>query len=343
MDSPDVDPCTLYLGTGNGLVVARLAGETLAVIHRGIEGNAVRDVAVHPDDPADAFVGCGLRGWGLYHTKDAGKTVESLGFEDQWVWGVTRDPTDPDRVYVGTEPPTLSVSDDGGETFEAFAGIDELPSRDRWTFFHEPFEAGHVHGIAIHPDRPERIVAGVEHGALVRSVDGGETWDERLVGHDLHRIAFHPDDPDVVAAAAGDGLHTSRDGGNSWESVDPLHGKYLHAIVFDPSAPERMYVYADRKGAPVYASEDGGERWELVGEGLPAAKPADTLRLHPTDPETLLYVGDVDEGESRLFASPDRGQSWTPVGETFEKTWRLEVAPPIDSPELELPADRTKQ
>ena len=330
MNALDVDPCTLYVGTGDGLVVARLAGESLEVIDRGIEGNAVRDVAVHPDDPADAFVGCGLRGWGLYHTGDAGKTVESLGFDERWVWGVTRDPTDPERLYVGTEPPMLFVSEDGGATFEAFADIDELPSRDRWTFFHEPFEAGHVHGIAIHPDRPERIVAGVEHGALIVSADGGETWDERLVGHDLHRIAFHPDDPDTVVAAAGSGLFAADDGGDSWESVDPLHGKYLHAVVFDPSAPERLYVYADRSGAPVYASEDGGEHWELVGEGLPAAKPADTLRLHPNDPETLLYVGDVADGKSQLFVSPDRGGSWTPVGEAFEKTWRLEVAPPIE-------------
>ena len=319
--------CRLYLGTGDGLRTARLTRDGAEVTARAVAGNAVRAIAVDPEDPDDAYVGCGLRGWGLYHTEDGGASVESLGFEDVWVWGVARDTADTDTVYVGTEPPMLHVSEDGGETFTALEGLDELPSRPDWTFFHDPFRAGHVHGIAIHPERPERILAGVEHGALVASDDGGETWTESLVGSDVHRVAVRPDDPDAVFAATGSGLYRSSDGGAEWAQVPDLRGLYLHAVVFDPRDPDRTYVYAADDDCPVYRSDDGGDSWMPVGDGLPSASPADTLRLHPDDPETVVYAGDTGDDESHLFVSSDAGGTWERVETALPKVWRMEAVP----------------
>lgn len=322
-----VDPCLLYLGTRDGIRVARLTDGGLEVVERGIAGHVVRDIAIHPADPADVFIGCGLRGWGLHHTADAGATVDSLGFDDRWVWGVVRHPSDPETIYVGTEPPMLYRSTDNGSTFDPLDGIDALPSRSRWTFFHEPFKAGHIHGISLHPDRPERIFAGVEHGALIYSPDGGETWHETLVGSDVHRVAVDPTDPDHVLAATGAGLYRSFDAGDAWVQPRELRGLYLHTVFFDPDSPTRLYVYAARADDPVLTSRDGGDTWSAIGEGLPASRPADNLRRHPTDPETLLYAGDTAEQTSHLFVSPDAGQSWTQVGEPLPKVWRVAVAP----------------
>ena len=344
------EPCLLYLGTEDGIRTVRASEAGPEVVTEGLDGNAVRAIDVSPENPDDVFVGCGLRGWGLHRTADGGRTFHSIGFDEEWVWGVCRHPSNPATVYVGTEPPMLYRSTDDGETFRALECITDVPSRDDWTFFHEPFYAGHVHGIAIHPDRPERIFAGVEHGAVVYSTDGGATWEETLVGSDVHRVAFHPDDPDQVFVATGAGLYRSNDGGENWTSVPDLRGKYLHAIVFgtsdgsDSSATGRMYVYADRDRSPVYRSDgggerdavprassdshsDGGESWEPVGEGLPAASPADTLRLHPENPNVVFYLGDTADGRSQLFVSDDAGESWQELGESFPKVWRLETVP----------------
>lgn len=319
-------PCLLYLGTRDGLCVARLTDGNLEILNRGIEGQAVRDIAVHPADPADAFIGCGLRGWGLHHTVDAGATVEQLGFDDRWVWGVTRHPSDPETVFVGTEPPMLYRSTDAGSTFESFDQLDELPSRSEWTFFHEPFHAGHVHGIALHPDGPDRIFAGVEHGALIYTRDGGETWHDTLLGSDVHRIAVDPTDPDHVLAATGSGLYQSTDAGGEWEQTRDLRGLYLHTILIDPDSPTRRYVYAARDDGPILRSTDGGDTWSAIGEGLPAARPADNLRRHPTDPETLVYAGDTADQTSHLFVSPDAGATWNRVDEPLPKVWRVAAA-----------------
>lgn len=326
--------CMLYLGTGDGLYVVRLHNEELDICNQVADGNAVRDISVHEDNPREVFIGCGLRGWGLYHVDDViGDTLEAddgttqIAFEDQWVWGVTRHPHNPETLYVGTEPPALYVSRDNGETFNRFDGIDSLQSRPDWTFFHEPFYEGHIHGIAIHPEQPDRIVAGVEHGALIYTTDGGETWHEALVGSDVHRVAINPRDAAHVLVATGSGLYQSFDGATTWERTPDLKGYYLHTIHF--AGDDALYVYADRKGDPLYRSTDEGQSWQPVGDGLPAARPADVLRSHPENPEQLIYVGDTTEKTSEVFVSPNAGETWNKLDMSFPKVWRLAVVPDL--------------
>lgn len=319
--------CLLYVGTSDGILVLEFQDEALEPVGRGLQGNAVRGIAIHPHDPEIAYVACGLRGWGLHRTRDAGRNFEMLGFQDRWVWDVAFHPGDPATLFVGTEPPMLHVTRDEGGTFQAFDGIEELPSRSRWMFFHEPFRAGHVHGIAVHLQQPDRIYAGVEHGAFIYSHDAGRTWHEALVGFDLHRVAVDPVNADRVFAGAGEGLYVSADAGRTWNSIPALEGKYVHAIAFDPRSSQTIYVYVAAEGAPLHKSIDGGENWRQIGAGLPAARPADTICLHPQDPGVVFYGGDIGEKISRIFVSQDAGETWQPLPGEFPKIWRMRAAP----------------
>lgn len=320
----------LYVGTSDGLIVLRARGLSLQPIGHIVHGNAVRGIAPHPDDPRIAYVACGLRGWGLHRTRDAGRASECLGFADRWVWDVLLHPRDPATIWVGTEPPMIYASRDQGHTFHALEGIERLPSRRQWSFFYEPFRAGHIHGLAIHPDRPERLFAGVEHGALIYTHDGGETWHEALVGADLHRIAIDPLDPDHVLAGTGEGLFASRDAGAHWEAVAEFSGKYVHGISFDPRDPRRLYVYTATEGNPLHRSEDGGGTWQPIADGLPANGPADCLAIHPSDSRILFYGAEVQRGVGRLFVSLDDAGTWQPVDIDLPKIWRLRAAPDFD-------------
>ncbi|MFB6111397.1 MAG: hypothetical protein ABEJ35_02555 [Halobacteriaceae archaeon] len=320
------DRCRLYLGTEDGLrVVSVRTRSDIEIIRTGLHGEAVRALAVHPTNPERVYIGCGLRGSGCHYTRDGGRSIDSIGFEDKWVWDVTLAPTDPDRVYVGTEPPMLYVSPRTSHTFEAFEGIAELPSRPDWTFYHEPFGDGHVHGLSIHPDRPDRLVAGVEDGALIYSRDHGESWSETLVGHDIHRVATAPSDPDTLLAGAEEGLFVSHDAGETWEKDPTLAGNYVHGIRFDTDDPSRIYLYVSEE-MPLYRSDDGGDSWRAIGDALPTAGPADNLRVHPTEPNVLFYAGDGGDGGSQLFISTDRGDSWQRVLTELPKVWRVESA-----------------
>jgi len=327
MDHAFDTTCLLYLGTEDGLRVYSADDSGLTLVGHGLDGEAVRAIDVNPDDPMDAVVGCGLRGWGLYRTTDGGETFDSLGFDDEWVWGIERHPTDPETVYVGTEPPALSVSTDSGQSFRSLDGIDDLPSRPDWSFFHDPFHAGHVHGIDTHSARPEFVVAGVEHGALIHSKDGGETFQESLVGADVHRVAIHPNDPDRVFAATGSGLYCSEDACNTWTQISALEGKYLHSILFHDETPDLMTVYAASEDEPLFRSEDGGQSWRPLRTALPEGRAADNLTQHPVESETLVYAGDPDRETSHLFVSADGGHSWQRLDGEFPKVWRVAVVP----------------
>lgn len=310
------------------MFVFHFCNSKLELIGRGLEGNAVRGIAIHPQDPRTAYIACGLRGWGLHRTRDAGRSFEPLGFEDRWVWDVAFHPNDPKTLYVGTEPPMLYVSRDEGRAFRAFESIEQLPSRVHWKFFYEPFYAGHVHGIAIHPKRPERLFAGVEHGALIYSYDGGQHWQEALVGCDIHRITIDPADPDRVFVGAGEGLFMSEDAGQTWKTVPKLQGKYLHAICFDRQNPKRIYVYVAEGGGPLYRSDDGGHRWVPLAQGLPENGPSDSFCVHPADASVLFYGGEAEARRGQLFVSLDGGTNWQPLGQGLPKIWRLRVASP---------------
>jgi len=320
-----INPCLLYVGTRNGMYVFYFDGKDLSLVGRGVEGNSVRGIAVHPENPDVAYVGCGLGGWGLHRTRDAGRSWETLGFKDVWVWDVVIHPGDPKTILVGTEPPMLYISRDEGLSFNAFNSIEGLSSRGSWSFFYEPFYAGHIHGIAIHQLRPERIFAGVEHGALIYTHDYGETWHEALVGHDIHRVAIDPQDPDKVFAGTGEGLFISTGAGLTWTPVEGMEGKYVHGVYFDPHKPSRVYVYVAETGSPIYVSYDRGRSFKPIGKGLPANGPADSFSIHPDNPEILFYGGEVGERRGQLFISLDSGNNWKPIGGELPKIWRLRL------------------
>lgn len=294
---------TLYLGTDEGL--SGFDGTEQTITTSVLDGQPVRDLEIDTASDGTVWAGSALGGSGLYRIDARGDSVESVGFENEWVWGVDRLPDG--HLYVGTEPPGLYRHDADG--FTALEGIHDVSGREEWTFGYEPFEAGHVHGITAHADRPERLFAAVEIGGILVSDDGGETWELRLQGEDVHRLAFAPDSADHVFAATETGVYESEDGGATWHVVEATDGLYVKLLrhgpdgtLFAPAATDmgdtdvQLYAYDSRwnrrgtvSGASVLAfglvdgtfllqqagetgrllvSNDGDE-WEAVGPSIP--------------------------------------------------------------------------
>jgi photosystem II stability/assembly factor-like uncharacterized protein len=81
-------------------------------------------------------------------------------------------------VYVGTEPANLYRSEDDGQTWEHFPALPKLPSSSTWSFPPRPW-THHTRCITAHPDDPSLVFVGVELGGVMRTTDGGETWEDR--------------------------------------------------------------------------------------------------------------------------------------------------------------------
>ncbi|MCG1003996.1 MULTISPECIES: hypothetical protein [Halobacterium] len=145
-------------------------------------------------------------------------------------------------VWAGTEPSAVYHAP-GGETFTECEGLTDLPSSDDWAFPPRPS----THHVRWLEPTPERLYVAVEAGALVRSTDRGETWQDRVRSgpYDTHSMATHRDRPDLAYSAAGDGFYVTEDGGDSWRTVEAgLDRTYCWSVVCDPGDPERVLVSA---------------------------------------------------------------------------------------------------
>lgn len=113
-------------------------------------------------------------------------------------------------------------------------------------------------------------------------------------------------------------------GGDGLADLIPGPGRFS-SIEASRFADGRVYLtldrhYYDDDAAHVFASEDFGETWRSIGEGLPTGS-ARVIREDRVNPD-LLYLGT----EFALFASIDRGATWTKMNNNLPTVAIHEVA-----------------
>jgi photosystem II stability/assembly factor-like uncharacterized protein len=219
-------------------------------------------------------------------------------------------------VYAGTEPSRLFRSDDRATSWRELSALLELPSRPTWSFPPRPWTS-HVRWIAPSPHESDLILVGIELGGLMRSADGGETWEDHRPGaqRDVHSLAWHPRAEDRAYQAGGGGAAWSEDGGETWQPADDGRDRhYTWSVAVDPGDPGCWYVsastgpYAAHGGrAPeaVIYRRRGQEPWRALDGGLPNPLPA--MPYAVVAAEGRLVAG-LANGE--LWESSDRGDSW---------------------------------
>jgi hypothetical protein len=161
---------------------------------------------------------------GLYHSP-GGNEWTNLDVPQGTVYAVGAGP-DGERLYAGTRPARVYVARAGGDigpgsdlAWAELDGFQKLPSRDSWRLpRHE--NLAQVRDVHLHPDVPNRVVAGVEVGGIHVSEDGGESWVERREDADDDVHELHLMGPDEFVAATGSGLYHTADAGRSWTRLD---------------------------------------------------------------------------------------------------------------------------
>jgi photosystem II stability/assembly factor-like uncharacterized protein len=222
-------------------------------------------------------------------------------------------------VYAGTEPSRLFRSDDQGESWGELEALLELPSRPNWSFPPRPWTS-HVRWIAASPHDAELLLVGIELGGLMRSIDGGRSWQDHRPGAqpDVHSLAWHPRARGRAYEAGGGGAAFSTDAGESWQPADEGRDRhYTWSVAVDPDDPDCWYVSASTgpfaahgRGGPqahIYRRRDG-EPWQPLSGGLPEPLPAMPYALLATDGRLLAGLAD-----GQLWESRDGGESWTPL------------------------------
>ena len=256
----------------------------------------------------------GLRGGGVKRTTDGAGTWADCGLPADDVFSVAVSPVD-GAVYAGTEPSALYRSDDGGGTWRELTALLDLPSRPTWSFPPRPWTS-HVRWIAPSPHDAGLILAGIELGGLMRSTDGGESWQDQRPGSqpDVHSLAWHPQVAGRAYEAGGGGAAWSEDGGDTWRppttgATGTTRGR-SPSTRSDPEPLVRLGEHRAVRGArprrPAGARLPARERG-LDGARRRAPDPLPAMPYALVATEDRLFAG-LANGE--LWESADRGDSW---------------------------------
>lgn len=222
------------------------------------------------------------------NTPYAGVTWRNVGpiFQGGRAVDVIRPHDQPHVIYVGYASGGVWKSTNNGTTFTPIT--DHLPSQI-------------VGSLAIDPNDSNILWLGTgennssrsSYGGMgvYQSKDGGETWAYKGLGSSdrIGRILVDQNDSNTIYVAAlgklytkggQRGLYRSTDGGDSWETL--IEGKGYTGFIDVAQTPEGVLIATawDRsrkawdfveggKGSAVYRSEDGGDNWDKVTQGLP--------------------------------------------------------------------------
>ena len=279
------------------------------------------------------------------------------------IWNVTfGTDSQPGRLYAGTIPGGLFVSDDGGDSWElnrplwnhASRGGDlfsgEATSETHWggtpaSIDYGVFEPG-IHSIVVDPRDPEHMYVSVSSAGVLETRDGGKTWlgrNEGMLmdylpnpraewGHDPHFVTASSGQPDHLWQQNHCGVFYSDDGAKNWRKVsDPEAGVHFgFPIVADPK---------DGRTAWVVPAQADSERMAIDG-GLFVARTTDGGQswqaLRKGLPQDHAYdivlrhaldaAGDClcfGSSTGNVYLSEDRGESWSCLGNNFPPVYSV--------------------
>ena len=288
----------LLIGTRKGGFIAAsdAARRSWTISGPLMKGCEVNHLAWIPD--AQTIILAGKSSWwgpATQISRDLGETwhepAAPIRFEEgrahsvERIWAIKSDRRVPGRLYAGVDPGALFVSDDGGERWREIESLTEHPTRAKWF----PGAGGlMVHSIGFPHGRPLRLVVGLSAAGVFRSDDSGATWAPKNTGV---RADFLPDKfPEV--------------------------GQCVHHLEVHPQASDVLY---QQNHCGVYRSDDAGETWVDISEGLPS-RFGFPIAVLPNQGDTIFVIPEesdqarvTPEGAFRIFRSRNRGASWEPL------------------------------
>jgi photosystem II stability/assembly factor-like uncharacterized protein len=221
------------------------------------------------------------------------------------------DPSNSNRIFVGTYPGGLFRSDDGGATFYDKNFL--TPS----VVVEDPFIQGY-YTFAINPSDTSEIWLGTWGKGIYKSYDSmdfninAHGSDYKMYGKHINRIVVGADIFNTVYAATQEGVYKSSDDGNTWinmsaglDTLDVLSLDFdENGTIFAGTAGYGAYFYNETKGEWTHMGRNTAQgnwfAWERAIYQYSAF-------LFDPDVDGKIYLGHFPGG---FYISEDHGNSW---------------------------------
>ena len=191
--------------------------------------------------------------------------------------------------------------------------------------------------LALDPSDPRQVYAAIEVGGVLRSGNGGDTWEgcneglleftseprlrSRIVSdtetgseHDgSHALEVSPAKPGTVFLANRMGLFRSGDRGTHWQEVgigrfSPL--TYARDVKVSRHDPRTMYaalsVAAVSDEGSLYRSRDLGQTWQRFDHDVSMKSTLMIIAESPANPERVYCA----TRKGQVFGTEDGGKRW---------------------------------
>lgn len=163
-----------------------------------------------------------------------------------------------------------------------------------------------VYDLAISPDfESDATVLAASRGLLLRSRDGGRSWNRLVRGLD-HRgrfagVAFAGGSALEAYAISSDAAFRSVDGGSSWRRVHTAPADDLTFLAASPTSGAAAIIGGPSSGTSI--TLDGGQSWRSLG----ASSARITAAAFAPDSARVILAGDASGG---LHLTTDAGRTW---------------------------------
>ncbi|MEP6646234.1 MAG: PKD domain-containing protein, partial [Saprospiraceae bacterium] len=238
-------------------------------------GGRTRAIMIDEGDPSRNRIWVGGVGGGLWRTEDVSQADPqwrklAMELDNITIGSIAQDPNDHNIIYVGTG--------EGYGNLDAISGAGIFKSTDdgetwAWLTATQNSNFSNIHEVFVAPNG--YVYAGTQVGGLLRSKNGGDTW-EKVLG-------------------------TSLSGASNNNFYD-----------FHYNETNQTFYASNANSVFKSATGDRGS-WTDIGTSKPGF-PHDLNRVEfaicPTDPDVLYVLGNVNNAASNTYVSNDGGGSW---------------------------------
>ncbi len=345
----------LMIATDKGLIQYNKLGSSWGFSDLFFDGLPVS--CFHVDVEGHWWVSCRHLHWGvkIYRSVNQGNEFQEITAPKfstaktllKNVWEIqSRILNGRKQVFIGTEPAGLFISENNGTSFHAIEGLENHPSRSHWRGGGKGSINPFLHTLLIHPKRPDEWLIGISCAGVFVTYDAGTTWKSQNkgisspflpdavadVGHDPHCIKRHPKQADLLWQQNHCGIYLSYDNGEYWQSVSDKVNElsYGFALEIEEAHPGNAWVIpvaADDHRVPlnhrlsVYHTQDFGNRWEKITQGLPDSLAFDVVLRKGMVKKGLDMAFGTNHGN--VYVSEDAGQSWQNLSHHLSKVTAL--------------------